>query len=60
MTLDAPNIGDIELVKLRTSGTDTFTCLSIKIQIDTRFWTFDCEEEISCPHKCSTTISLAG
>jgi len=60
LNIVAKNIGDVNKIIMRTSGTDTYQCSTIRIELETKFWDFDCQEEIACPKKCATMMLLAG
>jgi len=56
----AKNVGDVNKIMLRTSSSDTYECATIRVELEAKFWDFDCQEVISCGKHCSTVMKLAG
>jgi len=56
----AANVGDINKIFLRNGGTDTYQCAKVRVELGTKFWDFDCQEEIACPKRCVEKMTLTG
>lgn len=53
------DVGNLQSIKLITSGTSNYRCDSIKIESEMEAWNFECEESIKCP-KCSTQLFVVS
>jgi hypothetical protein len=48
----AKSIGDVTSIKVKASGTIPYQCKTIEVELDFKFWVFDCGEPLFCPKYC--------
>lgn len=56
----AEDVGNLQSIKLRVAGNDSYGCSTIRIESEMNYWTFECREPLQCPRNCQTELTVTN